>query len=57
MTFTTKWAGHQTDNTQRLNEFAKMVENALTMIPYKTKQLTFKMEAVSAAPYPNAISL
>lgn len=30
---------------------------ALTTIPYKTKQLTFKMVAVNAAPFPNAISL
>lgn len=57
VTFTPKWAGHQTDNTQRLNEFAKMVENALTMIPYKTKQLTFKMKAVNTTPFPDAISL
>lgn len=35
----------------------KRWEMALTAIPYKTKQLTFKMEAVNAAPFPNAISL
>lgn len=35
----------------------KRWEMALTTIPYKTKQLTFKMEAVNAAPFPNAISL
>lgn len=54
MTFTTKQTGHQ---TKRLNEFAETVGNGFNYDPYKTKQLTFKMEAVNAAPFPDAISL
>lgn len=39
MSFTIKWAGHQSDDTQRLNEFAEMVVNGFNYDPLQDKAI------------------